>query len=101
MKVFNSKVSLSDILWSIVALYFVYHSFTGGRGLISWLKTTKEYEKLSRELSELKSQNAMLQNKISRLKVNNLDIDLLEEEAMSLLGVADQDDIIVMLPTKK
>jgi cell division protein FtsB len=85
-------------MWICVAGYFTYHIFTGARGAISWALLTKEVQSLEMELKSLKEDNAFLENKISLLRNDNLDLDLLEEEAQNILGFSYENDIIVLLP---
>jgi cell division protein FtsB len=71
---------------------------SGARGAVSWALLSKEVGSLEKELKILKEENAFLENKIGRLRDNNLDLDLLEEQAQNILGFADENDLIVLLP---
>lgn len=81
-----------------MASYFAYHVVTGTRGLLSWVKLSKQATDLEKELKNLQNENAFLENKINLLRSEHLDPDLLEEQAISVLGMAGKDDIIVLLP---
>ncbi len=94
----NIKLIASNIVWICVAAYFVFHVFTGARGAVSWAKLSREVAKLETELKNIREENAFLENKINLLRDNNLDLDLLQEQAMSILGYANADDIVVLLP---
>jgi len=94
----NIRFIISNIIWICVAGYFMYHIFNGARGAISWALLTKEVESLERELKSIKEENAFLENKISLLRNNNLDLDLLEEQAQSILGFSHENSIIILLP---
>ncbi|MCR5224477.1 MAG: septum formation initiator family protein [Alphaproteobacteria bacterium] len=72
--------------------------FTGARGAVSWAKLTHEVTKLETELKGLQEENSFLENKINLLRDNNLDLDLLQEQAMSILGYANPDDMVILLP---
>jgi cell division protein FtsB len=39
-----------------------------------------------------------LENKIKLMRSDNLDLDLLEEQALSIIGFANANDIVVLLP---
>ncbi len=54
--------------------------------------------KLETELKGLQEENSFLENKINLLRDNNLDLDLLQEQAMSILGYANPDDMVILLP---
>lgn len=94
----NIRFVAANIIWILVACYFLYHTFTGARGALSWTILSRDVEKLENELRILKQENAFLENKISRLREDNIDLDLLEEQARTILGFAQKDDIIVLLP---
>lgn len=94
----NVRFVFSNIIWICVASYFAYHMLTGARGALSWAVLTGEVENLEKELSELKVENAFLENKINGLRKSNLDLDLLEEQAMEILGLTKEGDVVVLLP---
>lgn len=94
----NIRFIASNIVWIFVACYFIYHIFTGARGAISWTILSKEVAQLEEELKNIKNENAFLENKINRLRENNLDLDLLEEQARTILGFAGKSDVIILLP---
>jgi cell division protein FtsB len=89
---------MSNIVWVGIACYFTYHMFIGARGIVSWTVLSREIEKLEKELNSLRDENSFLENKIKRLRTNSLDLDLLEEQALNILGFSNEDDIIVLLP---
>jgi cell division protein FtsB len=71
---------------------------SGARGGISWIKMNKEIASLEEELKSLKEDNEFLENKINLMRDSNLDLDLLEEEAISVLGFSHENNTIVLLP---
>jgi len=81
-----------------VAGYFIWHAVNGERGL----KTKDEYEQriatLRDQLRGLKDERAVWERKIALMKGAAIDRDLLEDEARSLLGRVDRNDLIVFLP---
>ena len=89
---------MSNIIWISLLFYFIFHIISGARGAISWAKLTKEVIKVEKELEELKEENEFLANKINLIRSDNLDLDLLEEQARNILGFAYENDIVVLLP---
>jgi cell division protein FtsB len=53
---------------------------------------------LEKELKDLKKENEFLENKINLMRSDNLDLDLLEEQAQSVIGFSNENDLIVLLP---
>jgi cell division protein FtsB len=94
----NIRLIASNIIWVCIVWYFAYHVTSGARGVLSWNKLQVEVVNLERELKILKEENAFLENKISLLRNDNIDLDLLEEVARSVLGLSYENDLIVMLP---
>ncbi|MDR2781555.1 MAG: septum formation initiator family protein, partial [Holosporaceae bacterium] len=81
------------MIWISITGYFVFHIFTGARGAISWSRLSKEVVSLEKELKNLKDENWFLENKIKLMRSDNLDLDLLEEQALSIIGFANANDI--------
>ncbi len=78
--------------------YFVWHAVNGERGL----KTQDEYQlkiaALETQLRQLQDDRAMWRHRIELINGAIIDQDLLDEETRSLLGRADRNDLIVLLP---
>jgi cell division protein FtsB len=86
------------MVWICMAGYFLFHMFSGARGAISWARLNREVKQLEKELAALQEENAFLENKVALIRENNLDLDLLEEQAREILGMAGVNDIVVILP---
>ena len=52
----------------------------------------------TQQASELKESNKFLENKIKYFRRDNLDLDLLDEQARQVLGFANENDIVILLP---
>lgn len=94
----NFKSIFINAMWIFTASYFAYHVVTGTRGLLSWVKLSEKANELEKELQILRAENNFLENKINLLRNEHLDLDLLEEQAISMLGMINKDDIVVLLP---
>jgi cell division protein FtsB len=81
--------------------YFVWHAVNGERGL----KTKDQYEQkiatLRRELEDLKSEHVSWDHRIALLSGREIDRDLLDEEARTLLGSVNRNELVVFLPQTK
>ncbi len=78
--------------------YFVWHAVNGERGL----KTQDEYQQkiagLEKELAGLKADRALWRRRIELINGAVIDRDLLDEEARTLLGRDDKNDLVILLP---
>jgi cell division protein FtsB len=97
----NIKSIASYVIWVSVVCYFIFHIFSGARGAVSWTRLSREVESLEKELKDLKEANEFLENKISLIRSDNLDLDLLEEQAQSTIGFYNENDTVVLLPRNK
>ena len=79
--------------------YFVYNLIEGDRGLIRWLSLTREIRAENANLEAVRAQREALDLKISDLKPDHLDPDLLDERIRATLNLVSPDDIVIMQPS--
>lgn len=91
---------IPHILGGVAIIYFVFHMINGDRGLVSYIRARNEMRLLTTEMEILKARNASLENKIGLLRDDNIDYDMLEEQAMRSLGIVRQGDIVILVPSK-
>jgi cell division protein FtsB len=87
-------------LYTIAALligYFGINAYTGEHGLIAKRDLDQDIAQLSAELETAKAERAVWQRRVSLLKSDNIDPDLLDERARLLLDDADPRDLVLML----
>ena len=71
-------------------------SYTGEHGLIAKRDLDQDIAQLTRELDGVKAERAVWQRRVSLLKSDNIDPDLLDERARLLLDDADPRDLTLM-----
>nr|WP_284154974.1 septum formation initiator family protein [Algicella marina] len=59
------------------------------------MQVEAQEELLLRELAGLQAEKALIANKTRRLSIEYLDLDLLDEQARKVLGLARGDEIII------
>jgi cell division protein FtsB len=87
-------------LYTIAALligYFGVNAYTGEHGLIAKRDLDQDIAQLTAELEAVRAERAVWQRRVSLLKSDNIDPDLLDERARLLLDDADPRDIVLML----
>jgi cell division protein FtsB len=77
--------------------YFGINAYTGAHGLKAKQDLAQQQADLTRELDRLRAERTIWEQRISLLRSNNLDPDLLEERARVLLGYADPRDVTLVL----
>jgi cell division protein FtsB len=80
-----------------LAAYFGYHALTGSRGLLAWRDLNAELASTRQELEALRAERTALAQRVSRLRHDGLDPDLIDELARRQLSLADPLDVIILL----
>ncbi len=75
--------------------YFTFASVQGDFGLFRRIQLEAEARKLEAEKSVLLAEVAALENKTRRLSDEYLDLDLLDQQARDILGLARGDEVII------
>jgi cell division protein FtsB len=79
----------------VVVLYFISYALFGDKGMIKYFQLKREFQKkeLVRNGLEDKMQNK--QNMVNGMRLESLDLDLLDEEARKNLGHAGKEEIVI------
>jgi cell division protein FtsB len=86
-------------LYSVSGLlvgYFVHHAHHGARGLDAKRQLKVQVEKLSKDLDTVKAERAEWERRIALLRSDQIDRDLLEERARTLLGRVHRNDLVII-----
>ena len=75
--------------------YFLFASVQGEYGLFRRIQIEAEADDLRATRAELQAQLERIRNKTRRLSDDYLDLDLLDEQARNVLGMARADEIIL------
>jgi len=78
-----------------IGTYFTFAAVQGDYGLFRRMQVEADRESLHAELAALQAEVAALQNLTRRLSDDFLDLDLLDERAREVLGVARADEILI------
>ena len=78
-----------------LGLYFTFAAVQGDYGLFRRVQINAEADELKGTLGDLESRVAVLQNKTKRLSDDYLDLDLLDEQARSILGMLRSDELVI------
>ena len=94
----NIKSIFLNILLSIILIiffiYFTYAAIYGNNGLKHNIELNVRFIELSKELKLLENKAIDFEIKTSKLRIDNLDLDLLDQQARSILGLIRSDEII-------
>ena len=87
-------------LYTIAALvigYFGVNAYSGNRGLRAKQDLDQQIAELSAELDALKAERANWERRVSLLKSESIDPDMLDERARVLLNYADSRELTLRL----
>jgi cell division protein FtsB len=84
-----------------VAAYFVWHALNGERGLKASLEYSKQISDLEKERAALRAERAHWEHRIGLIRGDEIDRDLLDQEARRILGRVNAHDLVVMIPGQK
>jgi cell division protein FtsB len=87
-------------LYTFAALfigYFGVNAFTGAYGLRAQADLDHRFAVMQKELGRLKARRAVWERRVSLLRANRIDPDMLDERARALLGYVDPRDITLLL----
>ena len=83
------------LLGTLIA-FFGFHSLTGERGLLMRDNLDREIAAAKEHLQLLKKENSELESRISLMRNDIVDQDILEEMARSELGLFADNDILIL-----
>ena len=76
-------------------LYVGYQSVQGERGILGWMERSAEVERTQVEVATLAAERRKLERRVSQLRNDNLDLDLLDQEARRLLNLGHPDEEVL------
>ena len=95
----SHKPSLGSFAFFVVAFalgaYFTFAAVQGDFGLFRRVEIQAEADVLRLDLDRLKLEIAGIENLTHRLSDDYLDLDLLDEQARSVLGLLRADEIVI------
>lgn len=78
-----------------LATYFTFAAVQGDYGLFRRVEIAAERDMLQRDLDVLRAEIADMENLTRRLSDTYLDLDLLDQQARSVLGMLRSDEIVI------
>ena len=95
----RARFVLGPVVGIALTGYFAYHLVEGDRGLLAWLSLTREIRLATANLEAVRAERAADDLKVSNLRPDHLDPDLLDERIRATLNLVSPDDIVIMQPS--
>lgn len=87
-------------LYAFAALfigYFAVNAFTGNRGIRAQQDLEQQMTAMQAELEQLRAERALWERRVSLLRSDRIDPDMLDERARALLGYVDARELTLLL----
>jgi cell division protein FtsB len=94
----HARFILGPALGLALTGYFAYHLVEGDRGLLAWLRLTHEIRAENANLQAVRAQREALDQRVSNLKPDHLDPDLLDERVRATLNLVGPGEAVIMQP---
>lgn len=95
----TAKPAFGTLLFFSVAfalsVYFTFAAVQGDYGLFRRAEIVAESQDLRGQLADVQDEVARMENLTTRLSDDNLDLDLLDEQARRVLGLLRADEIVI------
>ena len=97
----RAKVLVAPVFGLALTGYFAYHLVEGDRGLRAWLRITQELRVAKENLSGIAAERAALEHRVSHMRSDHVDPDLLDAQVRRTLDVVVPDEIVIVQPPEK
>jgi cell division protein FtsB len=97
----RGKALVGPVLGLALIGYFAYHLVEGDRGLFAWLRVTQELHGAEKTLTQVTAEREALDHRVSNMRSERVDPDLLDTQVRKTLDVARPDEIVIMQPPEK
>ena len=91
----TSRRAAGPLLCVLILFYLGFHAVSGERGLFALFKENRRLEQLTAQLDDSRSKREALEKKIKLMSSNSLDLDMLDERARTVLGLASKDEVVL------
>lgn len=92
---------IGPTLGALLVLYFASHTFEGDRGALAWVQLHQRVADAASTLAVTRAKRREMELRVSRLRTDNLDPDLLDERARVMTGLVDPADIVIYYPPEE
>ena len=79
----------------LIIIYLLFNIFDGNNGLLSHARLDNEIKTLENKINSLKTDNNLMQIKISSLQSLSLNSDLVDEQIRNVLGYGKSNEYII------
>ncbi len=92
----RARAALAPFICFVLVIYFSYHAIQGDRGLLVWMQLKQEIKQAEILHASLVEKRQRLEHRVAFLRPESLDRDLLIERAHHVLGLVNDDEVVVL-----
>lgn len=97
----RGKALVGPMLGMALTGYFAYHLVEGDRGLRAWVRLTQELRLAKDHAAAISAERAELEHRVSHMRPDRIDPDLLDTQVRKTLDVLRPDEIAIIAPPEK
>lgn len=90
------KQVLAPLIGAALVTYFAYHAVQGDRGLLAWWQLRQQMDAVEVELASVEQDRAFLEHKISLMRPESINLDMLDEQTRQVLAFAQPGEYIII-----
>lgn len=87
--------AIVPVLCACAISYFGYHAIEGDRGLYAYARLSNEVTLVQQALAETALDRRRMERRVALLRADRLDLDMLDEQSRSVLGVVRADELVI------
>ncbi len=95
----RAKVLVGPLLGLALTGYFAYNLVEGNRGLRAWVRLTQELHLAQGTLTAVSAERAELEHRVSHMRPDHVDPDLVDSQVRKTLDLAAPDEVIIITPS--
>jgi len=94
----RARGAIVPVLCAALIGYFGYHIVEGDRGLKAYARLSTEILRAETVIAEISAERRAVEKRVSLLRNDGLDLDILDEQARRALGSIGPEDVVIMEP---
>ena len=92
----RARYLIVPLLGSLTLVYLIYSGVQGDRGLLAWIQRGQDVAVAEQKLAYERVQRDALAHRVTLLRPESLDLDLLDERARAVLNLVRPGEIVLL-----
>jgi cell division protein FtsB len=87
---------LKPLLLLCVVFYFGMNTLHGEHGVFALMRESRALKNYTHELETLRAERQQMERRVTHMRSDSLDLDLLDEQMRRMMGVAKSGELVVL-----